>query len=114
MSLTAERWAQCDRCKDVLGVAEESWVSTDVIRDPRASIVDLEMTQVVDGDLVKVMSWYDNAGLRQPDGQRGQCVGQEHAAGVDQRVIAGQSLRNRVRFSNGPGKGFPGFLRAPW
>ena len=26
----------------------------------RASIVDLGMTQVVDGDLVKVMSWYDN------------------------------------------------------
>jgi glyceraldehyde 3-phosphate dehydrogenase len=28
--------------------------------DPRASIVDLSMTKVVDGDLVKVMSWYDN------------------------------------------------------
>jgi glyceraldehyde-3-phosphate dehydrogenase/erythrose-4-phosphate dehydrogenase len=27
---------------------------------PRASIVDLEMTLVVDGDLVKVMIWYDN------------------------------------------------------
>ena len=27
---------------------------------PRASIVDLGMTQVVDGDLLKVMSWYDN------------------------------------------------------
>jgi glyceraldehyde 3-phosphate dehydrogenase len=31
-----------------------------VIKDPRDSIVDLTMTQVVDGDLVKVMSWYDN------------------------------------------------------
>jgi glyceraldehyde-3-phosphate dehydrogenase/erythrose-4-phosphate dehydrogenase len=31
-----------------------------VFWDPRASIVDLGMTQVVDGDLVKVMSWYDN------------------------------------------------------
>ena len=29
-------------------------------RIPRASIVDLELTQVVDGDLVKVLSWYDN------------------------------------------------------
>jgi hypothetical protein len=29
-------------------------------RDPRAYIVDLAMTQVVDGDFVKVMSWYDN------------------------------------------------------
>ena len=29
-------------------------------RDPRASVVDLGMTQVVDGDLLKVMAWYDN------------------------------------------------------
>ena len=29
-------------------------------RIPQASIVDLELTKVVDGDLVKVMSWYDN------------------------------------------------------
>jgi glyceraldehyde 3-phosphate dehydrogenase len=28
--------------------------------DPRASIVDLSMTKVVDGNLVKVLSWYDN------------------------------------------------------
>jgi len=35
-------------------------VSSDIIRDPCASIVDLTMTQVVDGDLVKVLAWYDN------------------------------------------------------
>jgi glyceraldehyde 3-phosphate dehydrogenase len=35
-------------------------VSSDIIRDSRASVVDLGMTQVVDGDLIKVMSWYDN------------------------------------------------------
>jgi hypothetical protein len=35
-------------------------VSSDIIKDPRASIVDLGMTQVVDGDVVKAMSWYDN------------------------------------------------------
>jgi glyceraldehyde-3-phosphate dehydrogenase/erythrose-4-phosphate dehydrogenase len=28
--------------------------------DPRASLVDLTLTQVTDGDLIKVMSWYDN------------------------------------------------------
>jgi glyceraldehyde 3-phosphate dehydrogenase len=28
--------------------------------DARASIVDLAMTRVVDGDLLKVMAWYDN------------------------------------------------------
>ena len=48
------------RYQGVLGVAEDPIVSSDVIQDPRASIVDLSMTKVVDGDLVKVMSWYDN------------------------------------------------------
>jgi glyceraldehyde 3-phosphate dehydrogenase len=52
--------AMSDRYRDVLGVSEDPIVSSDVIKDPRASIVDLTMTQVVDGDLVKVMSWYDN------------------------------------------------------
>ncbi len=35
-------------------------MSADIIGDPRAAIVDLDMTQVVDGTLVKVMAWYDN------------------------------------------------------
>jgi glyceraldehyde 3-phosphate dehydrogenase len=35
-------------------------VSADIIGDPRASVVDTAMTRVVDGTLVKVMSWYDN------------------------------------------------------
>ena len=51
------------RIVDGLGldkVIEDPIVSSDVIKDPRASIIDLGMTWVVDGDLVKVMSWYDN------------------------------------------------------
>lgn len=52
--------SETDRYKGVLGVTDEPLVSSDVIKDTRASIVDLSMTQVVDGDLVKVMSWYDN------------------------------------------------------
>ena len=48
------------RYKGIVGISEDSLVSSDIIKDPRASIVDLEMTKVVDGDLVKVMSWYDN------------------------------------------------------
>jgi glyceraldehyde 3-phosphate dehydrogenase len=52
--------AKTERYSGVLGVAEDPLVSTDIIQDRRASIVDLEMTQVIDGDLVKVMSWYDN------------------------------------------------------
>ena len=48
------------RYRDIVGVCEEAIVSTDIIQDPRASIIDCTLTQVVDGDLVKVMSWYDN------------------------------------------------------
>ena len=52
--------ADSDRYRDVLGVTDDSLVSSDIIQDPRASIIDLGLTQVVDGNLVKVMSWYDN------------------------------------------------------
>ncbi len=48
------------RYKGILGIAEAPLVSSDIIKDPRASVVDLEMTQVVDGDLVKILTWYDN------------------------------------------------------
>ena len=49
-----------DRYRGILGVAEDPIVSSDIIGDSRASIVDLDLTRVIDGDLVKVMSWYDN------------------------------------------------------
>ena len=52
--------AQTERYKGVLKATEEEIVSSDIIKDPHASIVDLKMTQIVDGDLVKIMSWYDN------------------------------------------------------
>jgi hypothetical protein len=35
-------------------------VSSDIVGDPRAAVIDLELTTVVDGTLVKVMAWYDN------------------------------------------------------
>jgi glyceraldehyde 3-phosphate dehydrogenase len=52
--------ASSERYKHILGVSDEPIVSSDVIGQSYASIVDLTMTQVVDGDLVKIMSWYDN------------------------------------------------------
>lgn len=52
--------AATDRYREVVAVAEEPIVSSDILGREHASIVDLSMTQVVDGDLVKVMSWYDN------------------------------------------------------
>jgi glyceraldehyde 3-phosphate dehydrogenase len=52
--------AQSERYKGILGATDDELVSSDIIQDARASIVDLKMTQVVGGDLVKIMSWYDN------------------------------------------------------
>ena len=52
--------AATERYAGILGVSEDPIVSSDVIGDARASIVDLELTQVVAGDLVKVLTWYDN------------------------------------------------------
>jgi len=52
--------AASERYQGILAASADPIVSSDVIQDPHASIVDLSMTQVVDGDLVKVMSWYDN------------------------------------------------------
>ncbi len=52
--------ADSDRYRGILKASEENLVSSDIIKDPHSSIVDLDMTQVVDGDLVKVLSWYDN------------------------------------------------------
>jgi glyceraldehyde 3-phosphate dehydrogenase len=52
--------AESERYRGVLGVTTDPLVSSDIVRDPRASVVDLTLTQVVDGDLIRVMSWYDN------------------------------------------------------
>lgn len=46
--------------RGIVGVSEEQIVSADIIKDPRASVVDLTLTQVIGGNLVKVFSWYDN------------------------------------------------------
>jgi glyceraldehyde 3-phosphate dehydrogenase len=52
--------AASERYAGVLGVTNDPIVSADIVQDPHAAIVDLDLTRVVDGDLVKVMSWYDN------------------------------------------------------
>lgn len=48
------------RWKGILGVSEDQLVSSDTIGMPYASLVDLQYTKVVDGDLVTVFAWYDN------------------------------------------------------
>ena len=44
----------------IIKVSNEQLVSTDIIGEPYGSIVDLGFTKVIDGDLVKIFSWYDN------------------------------------------------------
>ncbi|OGE81434.1 MAG: type I glyceraldehyde-3-phosphate dehydrogenase [Candidatus Doudnabacteria bacterium RIFCSPLOWO2_02_FULL_48_8] len=44
----------------VLQVTTDPIVSSDIVGNPHSAIVDLSLTQVVDGDLVKVVAWYDN------------------------------------------------------
>jgi len=46
--------------KGILAVSLDPLVSTDIVGRTESSIVDLELTQVVDGDMVKVFAWYDN------------------------------------------------------
>nr|WP_315224740.1 glyceraldehyde 3-phosphate dehydrogenase NAD-binding domain-containing protein [uncultured Flavobacterium sp.] len=52
--------AATTRYNKVIDVSNEPLVSSDMIKSTFAATVDLEMTRVVDGDLVKVMAWYDN------------------------------------------------------
>jgi len=46
--------------KGVLQTTFEPIVSSDIIGNPHSAIVDLSLTKVIDGDLVKVVAWYDN------------------------------------------------------
>ena len=55
-----EEESKSKRYKLVLATSNKPLVSSDIIKSPYASVVDLEMTRVVDGDLVKIMAWYDN------------------------------------------------------
>jgi glyceraldehyde 3-phosphate dehydrogenase len=46
--------------KNVLAVTNEPIVSSDIVGTPYSAICDLSMTKVIDGDMVKVLAWYDN------------------------------------------------------
>lgn len=46
--------------KEILAVSNEPLVSSDIIGRSESAIVDLSLTQVVGGNLVKVFAWYDN------------------------------------------------------
>ena len=49
-----------DRWRGIFAVTNEPLVSQDIVGNTHASIADLSLTNVVDGNLVKVLGWYDN------------------------------------------------------
>jgi glyceraldehyde 3-phosphate dehydrogenase len=55
-----EEEARTSRYAKILTTTREPLVSSDIVKSPYASTIDLNMTRVVDGDLLKVMTWYDN------------------------------------------------------
>ena len=46
--------------KTIVEYSEDPLVSSDIIGNPHSSIFDAGLTRVMDGNLVKVLSWYDN------------------------------------------------------
>ncbi|MFA6513987.1 MAG: type I glyceraldehyde-3-phosphate dehydrogenase [Patescibacteria group bacterium] len=52
--------AAAGKMKGVIEASEEELVSSDIIGNPHSTIIDLLSTKIVGGDLLKVISWYDN------------------------------------------------------
>ncbi len=48
------------RIADTLAYTEDPLVSTDIVTSPHGCIFDAGMTKVSNGNLVKVLGWYDN------------------------------------------------------
>lgn len=49
-----------NKYKDILVTTSDPIVSTDIIKNPASTIIDLNFTRVIDGNLIKVIAWYDN------------------------------------------------------
>ncbi|MDB4940009.1 MAG: gap [Candidatus Doudnabacteria bacterium] len=52
--------AATKRFGGILSVTDVPFVSSDIVGNPSSAIVDLELTEVIDGDFAKVVVWYDN------------------------------------------------------
>jgi glyceraldehyde 3-phosphate dehydrogenase len=46
--------------RGLLAYTEDPIVSTDIVKNPASSILDSQLTAVMDGSMVKLVSWYDN------------------------------------------------------
>lgn len=56
-------FVQAEKLPEYRGVLQTTFepiVSSDIIGNPHSAIVDLSLTKVIDGDLVKIIAWYDN------------------------------------------------------
>jgi glyceraldehyde 3-phosphate dehydrogenase len=56
----ALRAAADGELKGILSYTDDPVVSSDMMHNPNSSIVDTAMTKVLDGNLLKVVAWYDN------------------------------------------------------
>jgi glyceraldehyde 3-phosphate dehydrogenase len=54
------KWAATPGMAGILAVTSEPLVSSDFKGNTHSAIVDLLLTNVIDGDLVKIAAWYDN------------------------------------------------------
>jgi glyceraldehyde 3-phosphate dehydrogenase (phosphorylating) len=52
--------AESGPMRGLLAYTEEPIVSTDIVKNPASSILDSQLTAVMDGTMVKLVSWYDN------------------------------------------------------
>ncbi|MFH0951263.1 MAG: type I glyceraldehyde-3-phosphate dehydrogenase [bacterium] len=52
--------ARKPKYKNIVEVSNEAIVSSDIIGNPHSAVVDTAMTKVMNGHLLKIMSWYDN------------------------------------------------------
>lgn len=57
---TFKQAAQSERWKGIVAITDEPIVSSDIVGRSESSIVDLGLTQLIDGDFLKVFAWYDN------------------------------------------------------
>jgi glyceraldehyde 3-phosphate dehydrogenase len=55
-----KKTSENEKYRGIVAVTEEPLVSSDIVGRSESAIVDLGLTQVVDGDMVKVFAWYDN------------------------------------------------------
>jgi len=60
VNYTFKKASQKDSLKGILGIEDSPLVSTDYIRNTYSAVVDSPNTKVINGNLIKVLAWYDN------------------------------------------------------